>query len=617
MSHSKWSVENSFKYLLKNETKPHVLNDVPVFIVGNGPSLDNLLPILKEEHANAIVISCGTALQVLHKNDIVPDYHVDLEVNRSPYDWLVRINDKEYLKKINLISGNGVHPDVINAYKNAFLSLKKGEPATLILESLFSEHEFVSLKYSYPTVSNFAIDCALELGFKQIYLFGVDLGFVDFRHHHSKQSGYYLEDGEELIEYARAYNTSLTVEGNLRPFVNTKYEFKMSKTIIELALGNASADVDVYNLNDGAKIKRTIPLEPENILILSDAQKKAEAIDWLENTAHQTLDKDVFMERFNQKVKNSDLLYGLSLLEKAMSKPFKERADAEKAIINSRKIIIDLFRDDKPIVIYYLHGSVNYVNTVLSKTLNMSDDEECLELLNGIREQWILFLADASESMEVAPYELDFIVGFPFERTQIKIGEYFNGQNIKVYSKFSSSVLVNTASILDIRLNDKKPSLGKLRIEFFSSDIEVSLDNDEKVCLIVTNQQDLQYLLDTNNTSLLVYLPHYFNNDSHNYGTFEDRENYALFIALISATCSESIKVIVPKLVEKSAQDVLSDYLDDFEFLSAYKIYESYYYSAFSDRYLTDNEMVTAVDDRFRFLPCIREENLVTIFGNY
>ena len=303
----------------------------------------------------------------------------------------------------------------------------------------------------------------------------------------------------------------------------------MSKTIITMALGNASADVDVI-LNDGAKIKRTIPLEPE-ISILSDAQKKAEAIDWLENTAHQTLDKDVFMERFNQKVKNSDLLYGLSLLEKAMSKPFKERADAEKAIINSRKIIIDLFRDDKPIVIYYLHGSVNYVNTVLSKTLNMSDDEECLELLNGIREQWILFLADASESMEVAPYELDFIVGFPFERTQIKIGEYFNGQNIKVYSKFSSSVLVNTASILDIRLNDKKPSLGKLRIEFFSSDIEVSLDNDEKVCLIVTNQQDLQYLLDTNNTSLLVYLPHYFNNDSHNYGTFEDRENYALFIA--------------------------------------------------------------------------------------
>ena len=113
--------------------------------------MDNLLPVLKEEHSKAIVISCGTALQVLHKNNIVPDYHVDLEINRSPYDWLVRIDDKEYLKKINLISGNGVHPDVISMYKNAFLSLRSGEPATLIVESIFKDLplNIVSLLFEY------------------------------------------------------------------------------------------------------------------------------------------------------------------------------------------------------------------------------------------------------------------------------------------------------------------------------------------------------------------------------------------------------------------------------------------------------------------------------------
>jgi hypothetical protein len=613
VSHSKWSVENSFKYLLKNETKPHVLNDVPVFVVGNGPSLDNLLPILKEEHANAIVISCGTALQVLHKNQIVPDYHVDLEVNRSPYDWLVRIDDKEYLKKITLISGNGVHPDVINTYKNAFLSLKKGEPATLILESLFSEHEFVSLKYSYPTVSNFAIDCALELGFKQIYLFGVDLGFVDFRHHHSKQSGYYLEDGEELIEYARAYDTSLTVEGNLRPFVNTKYEFKMSKTIIELALGNANADVDVYNLNDGAKIKRTIPLEPENILILSDAHKKAEAIDWLENTAHQTLDKDIFAERFNEKVKNSDLLYGLSLLKKAMSKPFKERADAEKAIINSRKIIIDLFRDDKPIVIYYLHGSVNYVNTVLSKTLNMSNDEECLELLNGIREQWILFLADTSASMEVAPYELDFISCSPLERAQIRVPEYYAGQDLTVYSKYAKTALESAASVLGVQFNKSSPTSKKLRIDFYQDDLALTPRSGEKLCLIVTNQEDLGRLLREDVDALLVFLPHYFSNKNYLFEGFGTKENYAFFIALNAATCTPSIKVVVPKLTERESLDVLSEYLADFTCLSSFICYESYYYTAFTREYLSEEEMVSGADERFRFLPFVREENLCLV----
>ena len=613
VSHSKWSVENNFKYLLKSETKPHVLNEVPVFIVGNGPSLDNLLPILKEEHANAIVISCGTALQVLHKNHIVPDYHVDLEVNRSPYDWLVRINDKEYLKKVTLISGNGVHPDVINAYKNALLSLKKGEPATLILESLFSEHEFVSLKYSYPTVSNFAIDCALELGFKQIYLFGVDLGFVDHKHHHSKQSGYYLENGEEYIEYTRAYNTSLTVEGNLRPFVNTKYEFKMSKTIIELALGNANADVDVYNLNDGAKIKRTIPLEPENILILSDAHKKAEAIDWLENTAHQTLDKNIFAERFNEKVKNSDLLYGLSLLEKVMSKPFKERADAEKAILNSRKVIIDLFRDDKPIVIYYLHGSVNYVSTVLSKTLNMSDDTECLELLNGIREQWLLFLSDTSASMKVAPYELDFISCSPLERAQIRVPEYYAAQNLSAYSEYAQTALARASNLLGMPFDKSLPTCKKLRIEFYKDDRALAPRSGEKLCLIVTSQEDLERLLTAESHALLVYLPQYFSNKNYIFEGFGSKENYAFFIALIAATSSPSVKVVVPKLTERDPLDVLSEYLTEFTCLSPFTCYESYYYTAFTREYLSEEEMVSGADERFRFLPAVREENLFLV----
>jgi len=36
--------------------------EVPVFIVGNGPSLDDLIPLIKEEADAAIIVSCGTAL---------------------------------------------------------------------------------------------------------------------------------------------------------------------------------------------------------------------------------------------------------------------------------------------------------------------------------------------------------------------------------------------------------------------------------------------------------------------------------------------------------------------------------------------------------------------------
>lgn len=610
IAHTKWAVENNVKYLLKNSKKSQYLNDVPVFVVGNGPSLDNLLPVLKEEHSKAIVISCGTALQVLHKNNIVPDYHVDLEINRSPYDWLVRIDDKEYLKKINLISGNGVHPDVISMYKNAFLSLRSGEPATLIVESIFKELSFVSLKYSYPTVSNFAIDFAVEIGFKQIYLFGVDLGFIDIKHHHSVQSGYYLEDGKEFVDYSKAYNTSLVVEGNLRPFVNTKYEFKMSRSIIELALEKASRDVDVYNLNDGAKIKFTRPLQPENILIQSDSEKKSQVKEWLEESAHQKLDRDVFSEHFDNQIKNSDLLLGINLLKKQASKTIKSISQAESLIADNRKLIIDFFRDNKPVVIYYLHGSVNYINTVLSKALNISDENECLKLLNEIQDEWNIFLSDISESMKENPYELDFVTWSPLERIQICCKEHFVEQRVRVSCESACDSFKRATKILTIDDIDYYNAEKVLRIEIYDKDKTYNKKNNESLVFIVESKEELNFLLSEKTSNLLIYLPTYFYGDKCEFDLFVNKETYAFFIAIIAAQCKGEAKVILPKLVKNLSLSESSSYLTELDFLSQFNIYESHYYNVFSSKYFSNDEMITELDERFRFLPCLREENL-------
>ena len=111
------------------------------------------------------------------------------------FDWASRIGDKDYLKQINFISCNGVHPDTVKLYKDTFLAFKEGESSTVFMKELFPELELPFLHFSYPTVSNFVINYVLELGFKQVYLFGVDLGMVDVNHHHSKSSGYYKKDG--------------------------------------------------------------------------------------------------------------------------------------------------------------------------------------------------------------------------------------------------------------------------------------------------------------------------------------------------------------------------------------------------------------------------------------
>ena len=97
-------------------------------------------------------------------------------------------------------------------------------------------------------------------------------------------------------------------------------------------------------------------------------------------------------------------------------------------------------------------------------------------------------------------------------------------------------------------------------------------------------------------------------------GVFDNKVNYVFFIALLAATCSESVKVVVPKLLEKRSFNVLSEYLTEFASLSTFISYESHYYTAFSRKYLSEKEMVNGVDERFRFLPSIREENLFLVF---
>ncbi len=250
-THTKWAVENNIGFYRKSGV-PELsrnLSEVAVFIVGNGPSLDNLL-------------SCGTALQAMHSNGIVPDFHAEVESNRATFDWASRIGDKEYLKQINFISCNGVHPDTAMLYQNTYLAFKEGESSTVFMKELFPELDIPYLHFAYPTVSNFVINYVLELGFKQVYLFGVDLGMIDVNHHHSKSSGYYKKDGDELFNHAERVDTSLVVRGNFRPYVNTKFEFNMSKSVIEKTL-TAFSDADVYNLNDGAKIAGSPPLEQD------------------------------------------------------------------------------------------------------------------------------------------------------------------------------------------------------------------------------------------------------------------------------------------------------------------------------------------------------------------
>ena len=369
IEHMKEGFRRDYPVLVNNPSRYLNYKDkeVPVFIIGNGPSLDMSIEAIKEWREQVIVISCGTALQALYKNGITPDFHAEIEQNRSTYDWPVLIGDLGYLKEITLISCNGIHPDTCELYKDVLVAFKEGESSTVSALSVLGKQHFEVLQQSFPTVSNFVTNIISVLGFNHIYLMGVDLGFVDVNHHHSKSSGYYQEDGKETYDYSTANITSLVVPGNFRPRVNTKHEFKVSRQIIEQVTHRKPKEQTFYNCSDGARIKGTTPLEIDNLLIMASNGERDQALASLKNKAFSTKHSAHFIEKYEKQFSHDLLLEEMQQLQNLVEQEISAPEDISNLINTQKELLFDSYQSGRSLLFYYMYGTVNYANAVFTK----------------------------------------------------------------------------------------------------------------------------------------------------------------------------------------------------------------------------------------------------------
>ncbi|GGW63457.1 motility associated factor glycosyltransferase family protein [Alishewanella tabrizica] len=246
------------------------ISDMPVFVVGNGPSLDETLAYIRSYQTKAIIVSCGTALKPLLDYGIIPDFHVEVEQNASTYDHLHKTCDNKLLKKVSLISFSSIHPATRALFEQSFLIFKESEAPTIVFKhdvDLVLNKELSVIPYAFPTAANLAISFLLNLGHKQLFLFGVDFGQVDSRYHHSKKSIYYTKAGDESYDYRKANPEQICVRGNFKNIVYTKSEFDLARKICQMQLKEYLGNVEVYNCSDGALILGAVPLLPENVLV--------------------------------------------------------------------------------------------------------------------------------------------------------------------------------------------------------------------------------------------------------------------------------------------------------------------------------------------------------------
>ena len=239
----------------------------PVFIIGSGPSIEALLPFIEENQDKAIIISCGTSVDILLEHGITPDFWAIAE---RDYDILLQAQETDELygtKDIHFAGSTTIFPGVYERFKDAIFFFRPGLSST----PLFAKSWDQIVSMPDPLAANAGLSVAIHLGFREIYFMGVDTGSKYQSHGHANNTWYTRHDAENIKDL------SIPIPGNFGGTVWTTAELQWSKENIERLLSFSPGCV-AYNLGDGALIKGVAPKHPKAVKLKTPSSPKAEAV---------------------------------------------------------------------------------------------------------------------------------------------------------------------------------------------------------------------------------------------------------------------------------------------------------------------------------------------------
>ncbi|MDR7089422.1 motility associated factor glycosyltransferase family protein [Cellvibrio fibrivorans] len=378
----------------------------PVFVVANGPSLDHCVDFLRTHQHEVIIFSCGTALGSLRKAGIKPDFHIEMERTRPVVEWIETSTTPEYREDIICLGLNTVHPDTYALFNTTGMGMKSNDLGTHFICQYIGDNEFVvNFALCNPTVGNTGVAYAAALGFKNIYLVGLDLGFASDGTHHSSLSKHYDvkdEHQESLNLYKAETAGNKKFPGNFGGEVISTPVYAHSRISIETLL-KQYPHINCYNTSNGVYIRGTTPMPITDITI----------------EPSEPIDKKLFSHNLYEKYFNIKGLRKIESMEKIaeyfrpaidfcdeMEKLFsykaKSRADAFKMLAKQHKRALQVGLNSKTQYAYsIMKGSVHSFDFVLAKCLyNGKSQEEGVEIFNKGVEHYRQFLAQAKQKIK-------------------------------------------------------------------------------------------------------------------------------------------------------------------------------------------------------------------------
>lgn len=394
LSHTLTNLKDNIPLLKRSAKDNEALKDVPVFIVGNGPSLDQTIALIEKYQDKAVIISCGSALSAMMNYGIGVDFHSEQERTLPVAEKVKDYGKPELVKQHVLLAPSTVHPEVMEQFDRALMCAKSREPSTqLLIKDEVGKDLFEPALYINPTVANTAIAMGYYIGFRNFYLFGVDMGHKQGGQHHSSKSLYYNSQGDDLELYLSEKSQN-SVPGNFGGEFRCDNFFNMSRCMIEKLLVSMP-DINCYNLSDGAKIEGAIPTKSIDFSQYPQLNKKVLVDDCYNGAAFFDEDNALY-ERILAEVDSEKLSNICDDLSAIIEKPISSIDEGVQMLREQSRAAAALETSDSLQFLLLLDGTLLHYQAMLTRVLfEATDHSVAIADFNEAKEYFIKFLKEA------------------------------------------------------------------------------------------------------------------------------------------------------------------------------------------------------------------------------
>ena len=213
-------------------------NNIPLYIISAGPSLDKNIKELKKAKGKGVILSVGRAVRSLLKENIEPDLIIIID----PQDFVYNSQLKGLDIDIPIIVLSTCDKNVMLKYKGQkLIALQEGyTPA----EEYAKQHNH-KLVQTGGSVATTALDVAINMGCNPIIFVGQDLAYTDGKTHSQSTYSKSIERYKNLREVEDIYGNTVHTPKNLYSYlrwIQNRIELEKNVKFIDATEGGAKIE---------------------------------------------------------------------------------------------------------------------------------------------------------------------------------------------------------------------------------------------------------------------------------------------------------------------------------------------------------------------------------------